>query len=140
MQGCRYWEVVGVTCALTRDIDDSHIQVYVDHEDCDAGVRGHVIGRAWPGGKIVLYNSCVSHDEESLVNISAHEIGHELGVGHTEQEYSSVMSPVIDRMNACLLEADIEAWKRRSLFRSVLETEIANNSSLIPWCDLPYRE
>ncbi len=138
MDGCAFWQVVGVTCALVRSAEDAQIQVRANHGNCARGGNGIKIGRAFLGGRIELFTECMSHEDIMLMNISAHEIGHELGVAHTDQEYSSVMSPALDRMHTCLLEADIEAWNRRLRWRSVLEAR--PGQSLVPWCNLPAQE
>lgn len=133
--GCNFWNVVGVTCQLTDSKERADITIYANYGRCEEGERGRTIGRAFPGGRIELFTQCLSPDDETLINISAHEIGHELGVAHTDQEYSSVMSPAIDRIHQCLLEADIEAWNRRVRWRSVLESR--PEESHVPWCNLP---
>lgn len=135
LTGCNFWNTVGVTCVLTGERQFSRVQIYVKHGKCTRGKAGIIIGQAYPGGRIDLFPDCMSHDDATLIAISAHEVGHQLGVGHTDQEYSSVMSPALDRSHECLLEADIEAWNRRSWLRSVLSNRI--RPSVRPWCELP---
>lgn len=138
--GCNFWNVVGVICRLTRSVSHARVRVFDNPTTrCEQGFYGgRVMGRAYAGGRIELFSQCMSRDEGTLINISAHEIGHELGVGHTWQEVDSVMSPVMGRTYACLLQWDIMAWTVRDRFQSVLESKILEEET--PWCVLPMRE
>lgn len=140
LAGCNFWNAVGIICRLRRSKSRAHVRVYDNPiTRCEQGsYGGRVIGRAYPGGRIELFSKCMNLNDGTLVNISAHEIGHELGVSHTLQEIDSVMSPVMGRTHKCLLQWDIKAWTARDRFQSVLESKILEEET--PWCVLPMRE
>lgn len=133
--GCNFWRVVGVNCVLAADEFCRDVSVCANRTpSCRRANGSSLLGHAYRGGRIDIFTECLSKDDMKLINITAHEIGHQLGVRHTDQDTDSVMSPIMRRAHQCLRQEDIRGWIARDRARSVLE---AKSPFLIPWCAEP---
>lgn len=64
----------------------------------------------------------------SLMNIIIHEIGHTLGLGHTNTSDKSIMSPIYNRkINNCIYDQDMKLYNK--IYNSTFKDEICNNHS-----------
>lgn len=115
MDGCSYWAPVNVSCESVTSSEEADVIVHTYGGGC--GVAGY----AYHGenGKYVfeLNVACLPEDgpraERKVRAISAHELGHTLGIIHVPAFCGeAVMNPVLTR-RTCLSATDVSAWQER---------------------------
>lgn len=143
-EGCDYWLDVGVACMSTGPAQ-ARIRVYVDESACDEehglvdpATGKRTLGLAWyDTGDIMLFARCFFHKDSNFIwyhqglrNLSAHEVGHTLGISHaadncegeilswTDQNVPicgrAIMNPYLDYTLTGLTGVDLKAFQFRT--------------------------
>lgn len=115
IDGCSYWAPVNVSCESASAPEEADVVVRTYSGGCGIGGYAYLGGE----GKYVfeLNVSCLPEDTEKAERkvraVSAHELGHTLGIIHVPAFCGeAVMNPILVP-RTCLSDADIYAWQER---------------------------